>query len=610
MAATGTTAQTPALLAKGALRRLAQARLEPTPENFARAYAEESGQAAEVLPERARASVERLTAAVIDDPAARQEAVQSLVQGEWDRATRHIDAGLAAHQARQRAWPDLLARTVRGLERGGRQWTTARRKDSLQRVLDGSRADPLRMLQRLQSLVASWDSDAAGGDGADETQGKDTAAETAVAAAEVPSAPSAPIASATAAQGAGHIASPGADWAGACRPLAQTVQLALPAAEPRAKALADELGRLADRLARDGAQPGTVREIEDTCLRAQRLLGHRAHLFDAVGSLCQELSDGLVELAEDQSWARGQCDSLRSRLAQGLNARGVRAATTLLAETRQRQSRVRADRDAANQALKALIQRLLGELGELGQHTDRFEADVGRHVQAIERADSLEGLSDVVRELLDDTRRAQTLVRQTRDRLAADQSRASELEARVRDLESELRRLSDEVATDALTQVANRRGLQQAFEAEAARVQRAAPGEAGGELAVGLIDIDNFKKLNDSLGHAAGDEALKSLAAAVRDRLRPVDTVARFGGEEFVLLLPGTPADEAQQVVTRLQRGLSASLFMHEGREVFVTFSAGVTAWRSGEPLDAALERADEALYEAKRTGKNRTCVS
>jgi diguanylate cyclase len=88
-----------------------------------------------------------------------------------------------------------------------------------------------------------------------------------------------------------------------------------------------------------------------------------------------------------------------------------------------------------------------------------------------------------------------------------------------------------------------------------------------------------------------------------------VDHLARFGGEEFVVLLPGIEVSEAQQVLTRLQRNLSEALFLHDGREVFVTFSAGVTAWRPGEALQASLERADEALYEAKRTGKNRTCV-
>jgi diguanylate cyclase len=129
-------------------------------------------------------------------------------------------------------------------------------------------------------------------------------------------------------------------------------------------------------------------------------------------------------------------------------------------------------------------------------------------------------------------------------------------------------------------------------------------------LSVGLIDIDNFKKLNDALGHAAGDQALLALSAAVRDSLRPVDHLARFGGEEFVVLLPATPCSDAQRVLTRLQRSLSAALFMHDDKEVFVTFSAGVTQWRPGEPLEATLERADEALYEAKRTGKNRTCAA
>ncbi|MDP3221848.1 MAG: GGDEF domain-containing protein, partial [Rubrivivax sp.] len=111
-----------------------------------------------------------------------------------------------------------------------------------------------------------------------------------------------------------------------------------------------------------------------------------------------------------------------------------------------------------------------------------------------------------------------------------------------------------------------------------------------------------------SLGHAAGDQALKALAAGVRERLRPQDHLARFGGEEFVVLLPGSDVEEARQVLTRLQRNLSEALFLHEGREVFVTFSAGVTAWKTGEDLQPALERADQALYEAKRTGKNRTC--
>ena len=112
------------------------------------------------------------------------------------------------------------------------------------------------------------------------------------------------------------------------------------------------------------------------------------------------------------------------------------------------------------------------------------------------------------------------------------------------------------------------------------------------------------------LGHSVGDEALKALAVVVGKTLRPTDVVARYGGEEFVVLLPGTPVEEGQQILTRLQRSLTGGLFLHEQRNVLVTFSAGVTAYRDGERIEEALERADQGLYEAKRSGKNRTCLA
>ena len=319
----------------------------------------------------------------------------------------------------------------------------------------------------------------------------------------------------------------------------------------------------------------------------------------------------MSDLAEDESWARGQSQNLQARLAhdpkEGVNLRSVRAAATLLAETRARQQRVRSERNAARDALKEMIQRMFAELAELSTHTGRFNDNIGRHAQAVEQAESLESLAGVVKSMVADGREVQNIVTQTQARLQAEHAKGSELEARVRSLESELRRLSDEATTDALTQVANRRGLAQAFDNECARMAREQDVET--TLAVALIDIDNFKKLNDTLGHSAGDVALKSLAAAVRERLRPSDHLARFGGEEFVVLLPNTAPAEAQEALTRLQRNLSASLFLHDNKEVFVTFSGGVTAWVPGETLESALERADEGLYEAKRTGKNRTCI-
>lgn len=592
--------QAPALIAKAALRRLAMSKLEPTPENYARAYAEEAGDAAPpVFPERARPLLERLAQRFSDDPAQREELSKALLQGRWDDVQRSLDRGAEGSVAQAQAWATLLERMARGLERGGRQWTAARKKESLQRVLDGSRSDMQRLQQRLRQLVTSWDSDtvdeaAAAGDDAPPAE---QAAEPRLTG-PVPLLDEAPPAAAP------QPVVPQA-WQPVVGELENTVRAALPLREPRGSELADELSKLAARIAAEGATPEIGAAVANVCGRARRLLAHRHHLLDQLSVLCQELSAGLTELSEDESWARGQCESLQARLGEPLSARSVRAATELLAQTRARQHQLRSDRDRTRDALKSLIQRMLEELGALAQHTGRFHDSVGRYAEVVEKADSLESLAGVVREMVEESRAVQSLVSQTQSRLNEEHSRASELEAKVRELEGELRRLSDEVSTDALTQIANRRGLQQAFEVECARLER-----DGGTLSLGLLDIDNFKKLNDTLGHGAGDEALKALAEHVQRSLRPLDTVARYGGEEFVVVLPGTPADEAQQVLTRLQRSLSGSLFMHEAQPVFVTFSAGVTAFRPGERLEEALERADEALYEAKRTGKNRTCIA
>lgn len=593
----------PAQLAKGALRRLASAKLEPTPDNYARAYADEAGSELPLLPERALPLLERLAARATDDVARRDELVTALMHGRWEQAAQGIErlgaGATAAAQAQAQAWATLIEKLARGLERGGRRWTQARKKESLQRVLDGSRSDLQRLQQRLQPLVAAWEGDtplAGSEEGlpADELAQANAPAP-AAAAAESPSTAGNPGTLATAA------------WPPLVAALEFTVRAALPAGEPRGRDVADQLAALADRVAAEGATPALVTEIAAVCQIARRLFGHRHHLLDELGRLCHELSHGLSELAEDDSWARGQCESLQARLAEGISVRSVKAASELLAETRVRHQRLHADRNAARDALRQLIQGMLREVDDLGEQTGLFQERIGRHAEAIARADSLESLAGVVREMVDESRAVQQRVGQAQARLQSEHAQASELEARVRELEADLRRLSEEVSTDALTQVANRRGLAQAFEAESAR--RARESDDAPPLSVGLIDIDNFKRLNDTLGHAAGDVALRQLAAVVRERLRPADHLARFGGEEFVVLMPATPVPEAQQALTRLQRSLTASLFMHDQKEVFVTFSAGVTDWRPGEALEATLERADEALYEAKRTGKNRTCI-
>ncbi len=590
-------------LAKATFRRLARSQLEPTPENYARAYALEAGSG-------------------VQEAAAAGPSTQA--QGRMVAA-----AGVA--------WAQLAERLLRNLDRSSKQWTLARRKDSLKRVFEGSRSDAARLLQRLQGLMKAWEDDVPAdaaelGDGVEARAQGESAAAAAPAVSAVGATTSAastatPTAVSTAAPSS-RPASADAGWAETVAMLEGTLRQALPLQEPTAAALAQQLCDVAQALARDGATAPHVAQTALLCTQARVVLGQRHQLVQQLSRLCRELSSGLAEIAEDGSWVQGSCEAVVACLqgpqqtpgqggegrdsggpgqasdAPEPNLRAVRDAAALLAEARQRQRGVRGERQAAQQALKSLIQNMLLEVGELGAHTGRFQTATAAHAQAIEGARSMESLAGVVQAMLADSREVQAAVQQSSSRLNADRDRAGKLESKVHELESELRRLSDEVSTDTLTQVANRRGLAQVFEMECARQLR----EGGPGLSVGLIDIDNFKKLNDTLGHAAGDLALKNLAAQVQSRLRPTDHLARYGGEEFVVLIPGTPAADAQQALTRLQRNVSEALFLHEGREVFVTFSAGVTNWQPGETLEEAVGRADTAMYEAKRTGKNRTC--
>ena len=125
-------------------------------------------------------------------------------------------------------------------------------------------------------------------------------------------------------------------------------------------------------------------------------------------------------------------------------------------------------------------------------------------------------------------------------------------------------------------------------------------------LCAALLDIDNFKKLNDTKGHEAGDAALTHLVAVTRESMRPQDTLARYGGEEFVIVMPDTQIEQGIEAMTRLQRELTKRFFLADNEKIVITSSAGVAQLAPGETPQDAIKRADQAMYLAKRAGKNR----
>ena len=210
-------------------------------------------------------------------------------------------------------------------------------------------------------------------------------------------------------------------------------------------------------------------------------------------------------------------------------------------------------------------------------------------------------MEDVLAEVISETRIIQVNAQRSRDELRASRRRVEEAERRINELQVELDKTSTLVRHDQLTGALNRRGLEEAFENEVARAQR-----RKSPMCVALLDIDNFKKLNDSLGHDAGDAALVHLVTVIRETVRPQDTVARFGGEEFIILLPDAPIEDAKKALVRLQRELTKRIFLTDNEKVLITFSAGVTDLRVGDDQASVTKRADEAMYTAKKTGKNR----
>jgi diguanylate cyclase len=170
------------------------------------------------------------------------------------------------------------------------------------------------------------------------------------------------------------------------------------------------------------------------------------------------------------------------------------------------------------------------------------------------------------------------------------------------ELRDTLTRAQALATTDTLTGLLNRRSMMEQLETELAMAARSAR-----PLCVALIDIDHFKRINDQHGHRTGDEVLRTFASRAQEDLRQLDKLARWGGEEFLLLLPHADLAQAWVAIERLRLQL-ASEPMGAGGDLRVTLSAGVAQWQVGESLEYWLDRADKAMYEAKQQGRNR-CV-
>ena len=177
--------------------------------------------------------------------------------------------------------------------------------------------------------------------------------------------------------------------------------------------------------------------------------------------------------------------------------------------------------------------------------------------------------------------------------------------AQLDSVHQKLEQAQTQAVSDHLTGLPNRRALDATLSREIARARRRAV-----PLCLAVIDVDHFKRINDRYGHDVGDDVLVHLAKVLKPLIRETDVLARFGGEEFVLVLPDTPMASAEFTLNRLLRATERASLAVKGRHIDIRFSAGLAEWQGNETAEQLVKRADAAMYQAKATGRGRVTVA
>jgi len=390
--------------------------------------------------------------------------------------------------------------------------------------------------------------------------------------------------------------------------LAQTLEVGLARRLDLAPELAVEARNLAQQ-AREArgpdAWPRLAAQLKQLWYSIELRAEDQNDLLDSLKRLLGLLVNNIGELVEDDQWVSGQLAIVTDVINHPLTLERIRQAERSFKEVIYKQSMLKHGLREAKNTFKRLISVFVERLSEMSTSAIGYHERIEGYAGRLERAEELSDLQGIVADLVSDTRSLQVDMMRHRDEMVEARKQAEQAEQRVRQLEAELEHVSEQVREDQLTGTLNRRGLDDAMQREIARAQRKHT-----PLCVAILDLDNFKKLNDTYGHQAGDDALVHLTNVVKKTLRPTDIVARFGGEEFVIVFAETDVKQAVDVMRRLQRELTKRFFLHDNERLLITFSAGVAALRPDESQDAILARADKAMYQAKLQGKNRVVTA
>ena len=585
--------QSPSDLARETLKTLASRKTPPTPDNYAKIYGEISGVAGEE-----NDGAEKVLRGIADriENTPKFTSVSSALRrviglGEWEQCLREIEKVLPKTGGSEavQSWADLIRDLLRQLETTHKGLTISRKKEALENVLSRFAANPEALFEKLSGLIKSWKEQ-----------------QVAIGAIEIEPAA---LGAATPSQIGipSSIHTPGSNAEMLDR-LSELLAQALESILSTLPDLASNVQNLVSQV-RSSKTPELFATLEKQLrqfwIKVELHAGDSAKIHDGLMRLLRLLVENIGEMVDDEEWLFGQIAILQDIIDQPLDRRVIADAERSLRNAVIKQGMLKQSLNDAKSTLKNLMASFIDRLGEITESTGEYHQKIEGYSKKIGKTNNITELSHLLEDIMQDTRIIQASALRSHEELVGTRKQVEEAQAKIKELEQELNQVSELVQQDQLTGALNRRGMDAAFEREATRADR-----GHHPLCVALLDIDNFKRLNDTLGHQAGDQALVHLSSVIKETLRPSDSVARYGGEEFNIILPEVGLEEAAATVERLQRELTKKFFLHENDRVLVTFSAGVAQRALEESQEDVIGRADKAMYEAKKTGKNRVVVA
>jgi diguanylate cyclase len=599
---------TPTDLARETFKFLVAKRIAPTPENYWKVYNEISGVPS--APESqgvARALQKALQSLAGKNPAVAEAVAPieaAIVERDWDALESRVSDLLsqsAGGAGAENAWSELIRDLLKQWELKQSGLTMARKKEGLEKVLINFAGDSAKLYKKLQALVSAWGSNPAAHTGG--VLDEDVLPVGSAALAQVMSAaPEAKdMANVTGMQSRENFRL-------LREILAQTLELGVMSHLTRFPDLTDDVRQLAV-MARTAESAAPLEKLSKALKQFWIKLELRGEsdvlVMDGLLKLLKLLVDNIDELTLDDRWLHGQIAVVREIISQPLNPRVIHEAERSFKEVIYKQGALKQGLNEAKATLKHMVATFVDRLGEMSANTSEYHKKIEHYSAQISGTEDINQLNRIIENLMSDTKGMQVDMLRSRDELDDARKRVEVSEQRIQELEVELDKATSLMHKDYLTASLNRRGMDDALGREMARVER-----TGAPLCVVLLDIDYFKRINDDYGHDVGDEALIHLVRVIKETLRPMDIIARFGGEEFVIVLPETPLGEGVQTITRLQRELTKKFFLHNNEKLLITFSAGVALYAPGELPDAIIARADKALYMAKAAGRNRVIAA